>query len=202
MQEQTSASQGQQPQGAEEQLVELVVLLDEAGSPIGTTPKASVHRRVSEGGTPLHQAFSCHILGIDGRLLLTRRALGKVAFPGVWTNAVCGHPGPGEDVEAAVRRRALKELGMELGEIHPALPNFRYRAADAAGMEENEVCPVFVARSAQQPALDPEEADDFSWVRPSDLRAAVMSTPFAFSPWLVSQVRAGVLDKLPGQLGV
>ena len=182
--------------------VELVVLVDEDGTPIGTTPKATVHRTVGEGGTPLHQAFSCHILAPDGRLLLTRRALGKVAFPGVWTNAVCGHPGPGEDVEAAVRRRALKELGMELGEIHPALPDFRYRAADAAGMEENEVCPVFVARSAQQPALDPEEADDFSWVRPSDLRAAVMSTPFAFSPWLVLQVRAGVLDNIPGQTGV
>lgn len=182
--------------------VELVVLVDEDGTPIGTTPKATVHRTVAEGGTPLHQAFSCHILAPDGRLLLTRRALGKVAFPGVWTNAVCGHPGPGEDVEAAVRRRALKELGMELGEIHPALPDFRYRAADAAGMEENEVCPVFVARSAQQPALDPEEADDFSWVRPSDLRAAVMSTPFAFSPWLVLQVRAGALDNIPGQTGV
>lgn len=68
-------------------------------------------------------------------------------------------------------------------------------------MEENEVCPVFVARSEQQPTPHPEEADDWSWVRPEDLRVAVMSTPFAFSPWLVSQVRAGVLDKLPGQQG-
>lgn len=178
--------------------MEQVVLLDEHGQPSGTAPKATVHRTVQDGGTPLHLAFSCHVVDSQGRLLMTRRALGKVAFPGVWTNAFCGHPGPGEDVEAAVRRRALKELGMELGEIHPALPDFRYRAADAAGMEENEVCPVFVARSAQQPALDPEEADDFSWVRPSDLRAAVMSTPFAFSPWLVLQVRAGVLDNIPG----
>lgn len=121
--------------------VELLVLLDRDGQPCGTTPKSTVHRTVAEGRTPLHLAFSCHIVDAQDRPLLTRRALGKVA----WTNAVCGHPGPGEDGEAAIRRRARQELGLGLGQVWSALPDFAYRATDAAGMEESEVCPVCVA---------------------------------------------------------
>ena len=42
--------------------VEQVVLLDEHGQPSGTAPKATVHRTVRDGGTPLLLAFSCHVV--------------------------------------------------------------------------------------------------------------------------------------------
>ena len=51
---------------------ELVVLLDEAGKPAGTMPKAQVHGP----DTPLHLAFSVYLFDSDGHLLVTRRALG------------------------------------------------------------------------------------------------------------------------------
>jgi isopentenyl-diphosphate delta-isomerase len=76
-----------------------------------------------------------------GRLLLTRRALTKVSFPGLWTNSVCGHPAPGETDVDTVRRRAARELGMSVYDVLPALPHFRYRAC-FAGVVENEICPV------------------------------------------------------------
>src|SRR5262245_58603977 len=101
---------------------ERVVLVDDAGRPIGTAPKAEVHG----ADTPLHLAFSCHLSGADGRLLVTRRALGKQTFPGVWTNAVCGHPAPEEDLDEAVRRRVRHELGLELEQLRVVLPEFRY----------------------------------------------------------------------------
>src|SRR5205085_6984553 len=87
---------------------ELIVLVDDDGTAIGTLPKAQVHH----GETPLHRAFSAYLFDDSGRLLITRRAVDKATFPGMWTNTVCGHPGPGEDDAAAIARRARFELGI------------------------------------------------------------------------------------------
>lgn len=162
---------------------ELVVLLDAAGEPIGTAPKATVHT----DATPLHLAFSCHILDDEGRMLVTRRALGKAAWPGVWTNACCGHPGPGEAMEAAVHRRVQQELGAAVRALELVLPDFSYRAVDASGIVEHERCPVFVGRLDGALRPDPDEVAEWRWVEPERLLAGVRATPWAFSPWLVLQ---------------
>lgn len=122
---------------------DLVVLLDDDEQPIGTAPRRDVHTTT----TPLHLAFSCHLHDDRGRTLVTRRALTKRTWPGVWTNSFCGHPRPGETFEQAVRRHARHELGLDVHAIEPLLPDFRYHAVDAAGIVENEVCPVFSART-------------------------------------------------------
>ena len=163
---------------------EQVVLVDEAGVPIGTADKSVIH----DGDTPLHLAFSCHFFSPDGRVLVTRRALGKATFPGIWTNAFCGHPAPGEELPDAVRRRAERELGIELESLEVALPDFRYRAVDASGVVENEICPVYRAVSHGDPKPAHDEVAEWRWVTPAALRTAVEATPFAFSPWLVLQL--------------
>lgn len=168
--------------------LDLVVLLDEDGTPIGTTPRADVHTI----DTPLHLAFSCHLLNDDGRLLVTRRALAKRTWPGVWTNSFCGHPRPGESPEDAVRRHAAHELGLAVEDITPVLPDFRYRAVDAAGIVENEVCPVYSARLASGSAVsaNPDEVAELQWVPVADVLLLVERTPWVVSPWLVGQVEA------------
>lgn len=163
---------------------ELVILLDDQGDEIGTADKATVHTT----DTPLHLAFSCHIFNPEGKVLITRRALGKKTWPGVWTNSACGHPGPGESMEEAIRRRAREELGLELSDITQALPDFRYRAVDASGIVENEVCPVFVAHTRTDPQPVAEEVCEWEWVDPQGLAQSVGTTPFIFSPWLVDQM--------------
>ncbi|OHF36824.1 isopentenyl-diphosphate Delta-isomerase [Corynebacterium sp. HMSC074A01] len=166
---------------------EQVVLIDATGTPIGAADKTDVHT----DSTPLHLAFSCWLLDADGRLLLTRRALGKLTWPGVWTNSFCGHPAPGEAAVDAVRRRAAEELGMPaIDAITEVLPDFRYRAVDSSGVVENEVCPVFTARMSPGVELDPnpDEVDSWAWVAPQDVIRAAEATPFAFSPWLVEEL--------------
>lgn len=163
---------------------EIVVLLDEHHAEIGTMPKREVHGT----DTPLHLAFSCYVRNSDGEVLLTRRALTKQSWPGVWTNSFCGHPGPGEDLSAAVHRRAADELGAELTDITPVLPSFRYRAMDPSGIVENEVCPVFMAQLSGGLEPHADEVCEWTWIAPAALTAAVAVAPFAFSPWLREQL--------------
>lgn len=163
---------------------------------MGSAPKATVHT----ADTPLHLGFSCYLFDAAGRLLLTRRALTKRTWPGVWTNSFCGHPGLDEELADAVRRRAREELGAELTEIRPLLPDFRYRAVDASGVVENEICPVFTAVLTSE--LDPvdTEVSEFRWADARSLQRAVTDAPFAFSPWMVEQLaEMGTLES-PGQL--
>lgn len=162
---------------------EFVVLLDENGTEIGTAPKASVHGT----DTALHLAFSCHVYNAAGETLVTRRALDKRTWPGVWSNSFCGHPRPAEPVLAAVHRHAEHELGLTLRDVRLELPLFRYRAVDASGVVEHEICPVYTAVVDEEPRLNPQEAVEARWVDPADLAAALRATPWAFSPWLVLQ---------------
>ena len=162
---------------------ELVVLLDHEGRPIGSALKSTVHTE----STPLHLAFSCHLFDDEGRMLVTRRALGKMAWPGVWTNSCCGHPAPGERLESAVARRLMQELGTTADDVRLVLPDFAYRAVDASGIVEHERCPVFVGRIAGPLEPDPLEVADWRWVEPDRLVAGIRATPWAFSPWLVLQ---------------
>ena len=164
---------------------ELVVLLDEEGREIGTANKSSVHG----ADTSLHLAFSCYVFNDHGEVLVTRRALTKKTWPGVWTNSFCGHPAPAETLTDAVHRRADFELGLDIHHIDLALPLFRYRATDSSGIVENEVCPVYLARASEDPVPNPDEVMEFTWTPPETLRRSVLASPFAFSPWLVLQMR-------------
>ncbi|RKT36589.1 isopentenyl-diphosphate delta-isomerase [Microbacterium sp. AG1240] len=162
---------------------EYVVLVDDDGNPIGTAPKSTVHGT----DTALHLAFSCHIINGAGQVLVSRRALGKKTWPGVWTNSFCGHPQPGEAIVDAVHRRAAFELGMTIDDVELALPDFRYRAIDASGIVEHEICPVYTAFTTVEPQPHPDEVVDTRWVDPLDLASSIIATPWAFSPWLVLQ---------------
>ncbi len=163
---------------------ELVVLLSDDGLPMGTADKVGVH----DADTRLHLAFSCHLFRDSGEVLVTRRAAGKLTWPGVWTNSFCGHPAPGEAVEEAIVRRAQHELGVGVRDIQSVLPDFRYRAVDASGIVENEICPVFRASVDGELQPNSSEVSEFAWVQPAKLAAAVAAAPFAFSPWIGLQL--------------
>jgi isopentenyl-diphosphate delta-isomerase len=171
--------------------VESVVLLDESGRAVGTMAKSEVHHH----DTPLHLGVLLLRLRRRGPVLVTRRALHKATFPGVWTNSCCGHPAPGEEIRDAVRRRVAEELGLALVDLRLLLPRFRYRAV-MDGVTENEMCPVFVARTTDPVRADPEEVDEVAWEPWAAFRASVLDGTRPVSSWCRDQVRELPADPL------
>ena len=164
--------------------VEEVVLLDAFGRPSGTQRKSAVHH----ARTPLHLAFSCHVVAPDGRVLLTRRAATKPTWPSTWSNACCGHPQPGETLRQAVTRRLGDELGLSPRRLGLAIPDFAYRAAMDGGTVEHELCPVVVAEVDRDAMPDPSEVDGVEWTTWEALRRRADERPETLSPWAVTQV--------------
>lgn len=161
-----------------------VVLLDEYHRPIGQLPKSQVHHTT----TPLHLGFSCYLFDDAGRVLMTRRAVSKKTWPGVWTNTCCGHPLPGESLVQAAGRRLSEELGLQLTHPEVVLPDFSYRAVAPDGVVENEFCPVLVGRAEGEPHPDPTEVMQFQWTPWPHLVTLATTTPWAISPWSALQI--------------
>lgn len=175
---------------------EIVVLVDKNNNQIGTASKATVHTK----NTPLHRGFSIFIFNSQGALLLTKRASTKKTFPGVWTNTVCGHPGVGESATDAATRRLKDELGMNLRStpgvearlLRVVKKDYRYRFADANGIVENEICPILVGYSDDDPKPNAQEVDDWKWMDWKEVLQDMKDNPTIYSPW--SREEAVIVD--------
>jgi isopentenyl-diphosphate Delta-isomerase len=106
----------------------------------------------------------------------------------MWTNTVCGHPGPGEDDEAAIARRARDELGLDVADLRPAVPGYRYRA-EFRGIVENEICPVYLGRFTGRPVPDPTEVGEWEVLDWAAFRRRQATEGEAWSPWCREQAR-------------
>ncbi|HXH27115.1 MAG TPA: isopentenyl-diphosphate Delta-isomerase [Candidatus Acidoferrum sp.] len=161
---------------------EQIIFVTEDGQPTGETgPKLASHT----ANTRVHLAFSCYVFrSSDNKFLLTQRALSKKVWPGVWTNSFCGHPMPGEAIEAAVRRRGQFELGLDnLKDITCVLPVYRYTTPPYNGIIENEFCPVFVAYTSEEPRPNPSEVEAYQWVTWPEYVDKLHNEPEVMSYW-------------------
>ncbi len=162
---------------------ELVVLVNHNNEQIGTMEKTEAHN----ARTPLHRAFSVYVFNKEGKFLLTQRALSKKVFPGVWTNTCCGHPGPGETTEDAIKRRLQFELGLTPEKIKVVLPKYRYRA-EMNGIVENEICPVYTAVVSKDPKPNSKEVEVYEWVEWEEFLTRLKDDPDRYSLWCKWQV--------------
>jgi isopentenyl-diphosphate Delta-isomerase len=163
---------------------EYVVLVNEQNEPIGKALKSQVHT----GDTPLHRGFSVFIFNSRGDLLLQQRSRYKKTWPLVWSNSCCGHPQPGEETIDAAQRRLLEELGLEIPQLWEVLPDYRYRA-EMKGVVENEICPVFVGFTEEQPIPNQEEIHAVRWTPWEEFIQTVATANPPYSSWCVEETQ-------------
>ena len=157
-----------------------LILVDEADREVGHMSRAQCHY----GRGILHRAFSLLIFNHNGEVLLQRRAAGKRLWPLFWSNSCCSHPRRGENMEAAIHRRLHEELGVRCGLSF--LFKFQYQAQFDDTGAENELCSVFVGRTAQRVQLDGREIAEARWVAPEALSAEMAARRTGhFTPWFV-----------------
>ena len=157
-------------------MVHDIILVDEWDQEVGTMEKLEAHQKAL-----LHRAFSVFIFNAKGEMLLQQRAMGKYHSAGLWTNACCSHPAPGEDTIAAAKRRLSEELGFstELEKIF----HFTYKHAFDNGLTEYEFDHVFVG--IYDGVINPhkEEVADYCFMSMEEIGSSLQTTPAKFTPW-------------------
>lgn len=156
--------------------MEQVILVDTNDQPVGVMEKLEAHRQGA-----LHRAFSIMIFNSRGEVLLQKRAQGKYHSGGLWTNACCSHPNPGDDLETALQRKLKFEMGLDL------LPffsfKFIYRADVGNGLTEHEYDHVYVGTSDDTPVINTHEVEDWKFMDPTALFEDVANRPAMYTPW-------------------
>jgi isopentenyl-diphosphate delta-isomerase len=153
-----------------------VILVDARDRAIGTAPKLAAHRRGLR-----HRAISVLVRDRSGRLLLQQRAAGKYHSAGLWSNACCSHPRPGEDSADAAARRLPEEMGIAAA-LTP-LFSTHYRAHVPGRLIEDEIVHVYGGRFDGAPEPDAAEAADWCWVTLAEIARAIEQRPQAFTIW-------------------
>ncbi len=155
---------------------EEVILVDAGDRPLGSSPKLDAHRRGE-----LHRAFSILIHDGKGNLLLQKRHPAKYHSGGLWTNACCGHPRPGEDTGAAAHRRLMEEMG--IGCFLSPLGTLLYRDDVGGGLVEHELVHLFAGLYTGVVHPDAQEVEEHAWRPLAEVRREAGLAPHRFTVW-------------------
>jgi isopentenyl-diphosphate Delta-isomerase len=161
---------------------ERVILVNEKDEETGTMEKLEAH----EKGV-LHRAISVFIFNYKGEMLLQQRAFSKYHSGGLFSNACCSHPRPGESVAEAASRRLREEMGLDVPLEYKT--SFIYRATFNNGLTEHEFDHVFTGTSSQEPSLNPFEAASYKWLSMENIREELKTDPEKYTYWFRVAVR-------------
>jgi isopentenyl-diphosphate Delta-isomerase len=157
-------------------MAEELILVNENDEPVGTMEKMEVHQK-----SLLHRAFSVFIFNHKGEMLLQQRAINKYHSAGLWTNACCSHPKPGEDTKTGAQRRLNEEMGFSthLEKIF----DFIYRSSFENGLTEFEFDHVFAGNYDGLIIPNPEEVYDYCFMSIEEIESSLIVQPKKFSAW-------------------
>lgn len=153
-----------------------VIIVDASDQPTGTMEKMQAHRQGI-----LHRAFSIFIFNARGEMLLQQRALNKYHSGGLWTNACCSHPTPGEFTMGAAARRLQEELGFTCDMLK--IFDFVYKADMQNGLVEHEFDHVFAGHYDGPVLFNPDEVMDYCFKTMAAIREDLFTHPQKYTAW-------------------
>lgn len=156
--------------------MEKVILVDENDNEVGTEEKIKAH----EDGK-LHRAFSIFIFNSKNEMLIHKRHKDKYHSGGLWTNACCSHPRPGENTEDAAKRRLKQEMGISCS--IKKMFNFTYKKEFDNGLTEYELDHVFTGNCDIPPDPDDVEVEAWKWISKEDLKQDIKENPKKYTHW-------------------
>jgi isopentenyldiphosphate isomerase/intracellular septation protein A len=138
---------------------EWLPLVDQQGNVIGKAPRSIVHANKEM----LHPVVHMHVINSKKQIYLQKRPLSKLVEPGKWDMSVGGHVAVGENIESALCREALEELGIA---GFSAIPVCQYIVRTD---RESEFVFLFHTRYDGEINFNPAEVDDGRYWNLSDL---------------------------------
>jgi isopentenyl-diphosphate delta-isomerase len=153
-----------------------VILVDEKDTFMGTMEKMEAHRRGL-----LHRAFSIFILNEKNEMLIQQRADTKYHSAGLWSNACCSHPIPGEETLPGAERRLNEELGFITPLEHMFI--LRYHAEVGNDLIENEFDHIYLGHYDGVPKINASEVKAYKFIPLDDLQLWMDSSPQLFTYW-------------------
>jgi len=153
-----------------------VILVNEQDQPVGAMEKMEVHQKAL-----LHRAFSVFLFNDRGEMLLHKRADNKYHSGGLWTNACCSHPRPGEDTREAAEKRLFEEMGIRTP-LSKAF-DFIYKASFDNGLTEHEFDHVYTGRYEGSIDPNPEEVSAYGYMSVDAIRESIQQHPRRYTEW-------------------
>lgn len=158
---------------------EIINLVNIEGEVVGSIEKLEAHQKGL-----LHEAFSIFIFNKNKELLLQRRALEKYHSGGLWTNTCCSHTRVNEDLNIAIHRRMVEEMGFDILNIKK-IYSFIYKVALEKNLIEHEYDHVLVGEYTDEVINpNPDEVCDYKWVSIEWLMQDVILNPRDYTEWL------------------
>ena len=153
-----------------------VILVNQKDEQIGLMPKLEAHEKAV-----LHRAFSVFVLNSKNEIMLQQRAHHKYHSPLLWTNTCCSHQREGETNIQAGSRRLFEEMGFqtELKELF----HFIYKAPFDNGLTEHELDHVMIGYSDESPVINPDEVENWKWMKIEDVKNEMFSNPNLYTIW-------------------
>jgi isopentenyl-diphosphate delta-isomerase len=189
---------------------DLVTLVDSDDNVLGQMDKVEAHR----GEAKRHRAISVYLFRKNEQeedatqLLIQQRSVQKIVGANWWANTVCGNVRPTETYEQCAYRRLREELGITKIVIVP-LYKFEYHLQCNAEFSEWEIDQVFVGWYDGDVVPNPDEVQDFSWVKwdkllkkaseaelkteEFNIKVITLQKQYTLAPWFVWMLGDGAL---------